>query len=101
MRQLEAHLAVFVEATQMRSSYCSPRWPTGEVAVSVAGSAAQPRGRAGLPQITFRGLRQSFVAILVVARCNVREVSEWAGHNNVAFTLTRYTASSSKTARTG
>ena len=62
----------------MRSSYCSARWPTGEVAVSVAGSAAQPRGRAGLPQITFRGLRQSFVAILVVARCNVREVSEWA-----------------------
>ena len=78
MRQLEAHLAVFVEATQMRSSYCSARWPTGEVAVSVAGSAAQPRGRAGLPQITFRGLRQSFVAILVVARGNVREVSEWA-----------------------
>ena len=30
------------------------------------------------------------MAILVVARCNVREVSEWAGHNNVAFTLTRY-----------
>ncbi len=28
--------------------------------------------------------------MLVVARCNVREVSEWAGHNNVAFTLTRY-----------
>jgi integrase len=74
----------------MRSSYCSARWPTGKVAVSVAGSAAQPRGRAGLPQITFRGLRQSFVAMLVVARCNVREVSEWAGHNNVAFTLTRY-----------
>jgi hypothetical protein len=24
------------------------------------------------------------------AGCNVREVSEWAGHNNVAFTLTRY-----------
>ena len=45
---------------------------------SVAGSAAQLRGRAGLPQITFRGLRQSFVAILAVARCNVREVSEWA-----------------------
>jgi hypothetical protein len=28
--------------------------------------------------------------MLVVARCNVREVSEWAGHNNVAFTLTQY-----------
>ena len=35
-------------------------------------------------------LRHSFVAILVAAACNVREVSEWAGHNSVAFTLTRY-----------
>jgi hypothetical protein len=26
----------------------------------------------------------------VTAGCNVREVSEWAGHNSVAFTLTRY-----------
>jgi integrase len=46
--------------------------------------------RAGLPGITFHGLRHSFVAILVAAGCNVREVSEWAGHNSVAFTLTRY-----------
>jgi hypothetical protein len=28
--------------------------------------------------------------IMVVAACNVREVSDWAGHNSVAFTLTRY-----------
>ena len=40
--------------------------------------------------MTFHGLRHSFVAILVAAGCNVREVSEWAGHNNVAFTLTCY-----------
>ena len=26
----------------------------------------------------------------MAAGCNVRDVSEWAGHNNVAFTLTRY-----------
>ena len=26
----------------------------------------------------------------MAAGCNVREVSEWAGHNSVAFTLTRY-----------
>jgi hypothetical protein len=32
----------------------------------------------------------AFVAIMVAAGCNVREVSEWAGHNSVAFTLTRY-----------
>ncbi|HET9649629.1 MAG TPA: hypothetical protein VFP34_15560 [Microlunatus sp.] len=35
-------------------------------------------------------MRHRFVAILVAAGCNVREVSEWAGHRNVAFTLTRY-----------
>lgn len=35
-------------------------------------------------------MRHSFVAILVAAGCNVREVSEWAGHNSVACTLTRY-----------
>jgi hypothetical protein len=46
--------------------------------------------RAGIPSITFHGLRHSFVAILVAAGCNVREVSEWAGHNSVAFTLSRY-----------
>ena len=46
--------------------------------------------RAGLDGITFHGLRHSFVAIMVAAGCNVREVSEWAGHNSVAFTLTRY-----------
>lgn len=45
--------------------------------------------RAGLGEISFHGLRHSFVAILVAAGCNVREVSEWAGHNSVAFTLTR------------
>ena len=46
--------------------------------------------RAGIPSITLHGLRHSFVAILVAAGCNVREVSEWAGHHSVAFTLTRY-----------
>jgi integrase len=46
--------------------------------------------RAGIPNVTYHGLRHSFVAILVAAGCNVREVSEWAGHNSVAFTLTRY-----------
>ena len=33
--------------------------------------------RAGIPSITFHGLRHSFVAILVAAGCNVREV--WSG----------------------
>jgi integrase len=46
--------------------------------------------RAALGGLTFHGLRHSFVAILVDAGCNVREVSEWAGHSSVASTLTRY-----------
>jgi integrase len=46
--------------------------------------------RTRLGAVTFHGLRHSFVAILVAAGCNVREVSEWAGHNSVVFTLTRY-----------
>ena len=46
--------------------------------------------QAGLDGIHFHGLRHSFVAIPVAAGCIVREVSEWAGHNSVAFTLTRY-----------
>jgi integrase len=45
---------------------------------------------AKLSGVTFHNLRHSFVAILVATGCNVREVSEWAGHNSVAFTLTRY-----------
>ena len=46
--------------------------------------------RTGLDDITFHALRHIFVAIMVAAGCNVREVSEWAGHNSVAFTLTRH-----------
>jgi integrase len=46
--------------------------------------------KAGLEGVTFHGLRHSFVAIMVAAGCNVREVSEWAGHGSVGFTLTRY-----------
>ena len=44
------------------------------VARRVGQSAA---ARAALPGVTFHGLRHSFVAILMAAGCNVREVSEW------------------------
>ena len=35
-------------------------------------------------------LRHSFVAILTAAGANAKEVSTWAGHSSVAFTLDRY-----------
>lgn len=40
---------------------------------------------AGLEGFTFHGLRHSFVSVLVAAGCNVREVSEWAGHNSLGL----------------
>ena len=53
--------------------------------------------RAGLGDITFHGLRPASSPSWS-RRGNLREVSEWAGHNSVAFTLTR-TAACSRTAR--
>ena len=90
MRQLELHLEQFVDSDADALVFTAPRG--GPLRRSLFSRRVwQPAARrAGLPDITFHGLRHSFVAILVAAGCNVREVSEWAGHNNVAFTLTRY-----------
>ena len=90
MQRLEAQLEQFV-----------PQHPEALVFTSPMGGPLvrsrftrrvwRPATRAaGLAGVTFHGLRHSFVAILVDAGCNVREVSEWAGHNSVAATLTRY-----------
>jgi integrase len=89
MRRLELHLSEFVEPTSDALVFTAPAggplfraWGRAVLLPAVL--------RAGLDDITFHGLRHSFVAIMVAAGCNVREVSEWAGHNSVAFTLTRY-----------
>jgi integrase len=89
MRQLEQHLSEFVDPTAdalvfTASAGCPLFRSWGRAVLRPAVL------RAGLDDITFHGLRHSFVAIMVAAGCNVREVSEWAGHNSVAFTLTRY-----------
>ena len=90
MRRLDEHLATYVAAeadalvftavgggSLFRGSFGRDVWRPAATA-------------AGLDGVTFHGLRHSFVAILVAAGCNVREVSEWAGHSSVAFTLSRY-----------
>jgi integrase len=90
MRRLEEHLVAYVaaepEALVFTASKGGPLF-RGTFTRGIWRPAVQ---RAGLTAITYHGLRHSFVAILVAAGCNVREVSEWAGHNSVAFTLTRY-----------
>jgi integrase len=89
MRRLELHLSEFVEPTSEALVFTAPAG--GPLFRSWGRTVLRPAVlRAGLDEITFHGLRHSFVAIMVAAGCNVREVSEWAGHNSVAFTLTRY-----------
>lgn len=89
MQRLEQHLDHYVGASP--DSLVFTATGGGPLFRSWGQTALAPAvKRAGLDGITFHGLRHSFVAILVAAGCNVREVSEWAGHNSVAFTLTRY-----------
>ena len=89
MRRIEQHLDDHVEAAS--DSLVFTALNGGPLYRSWGQKVLQPAvASAGLPGITFHGLRHSFVAIMVAAGCNVREVSEWAGHNSVAFTLTRY-----------
>ena len=89
MRRLELHLSKLVEPTSDALVFTAPAG--GPLFRSWGRAVLRPAVlRAELDDITFHGLRHSFVAIMVAAGCNVREVSEWAGHNSVAFTLTRY-----------
>jgi integrase len=89
MRRLEQHLSEFVDPTSDALVFTAPAG--GPLFRAWGRIILRPAVlRAGLDEITFHGLRHSFVAIMVAAGCNVREVSEWAGHNSVAFTLTRY-----------
>lgn len=90
MRRIEQHLAEFVQPEADALVFTAPGGGPLRRSLFARRAWAPAVKRAGLADITFHGLRHSFVAILVAAGCNVREVSEWAGHSNVAFTLTRY-----------
>lgn len=79
-----------VKPGTVRAIAIGPNWPR-QLFRSFGRQVGHPAVRwAGIGHVTYHGLRHSFVAILVAAGCNVRQVSEWAGHNSVAFTLTRY-----------
>jgi integrase len=89
MRRLEEHLLEFADGSSDAMVFTAPGG--GPLFRAWGRTLLRPAAiRANLHDITFHGLRHSFVAIMVAAGCNVREVSEWAGHNSVAFTLTRY-----------
>jgi integrase len=89
MRRLEEHLLEFADGSADALVFTAPGG--GPLFRSWGRNVLRPPAlRANLDDLTFHSLRHSFAAIMVAAGCNVREVSEWAGHNNVAFTLTRY-----------
>jgi integrase len=88
MRRLEEHLLEYVDGSADSLVFTAPG---GGPLFRVWGRRVlRPAAIRSNLDITFHGLRHSFVAIMVAAGCNVREVSEWSGHNSVAFTLTRY-----------
>lgn len=82
------------------SSFVSP--PAD--ALLFTGLADQPLRRAGfrrtwwmpatlavdLEGLRFHDLRHTYVSLLIRAGANPKEVSTWAGHSSVAFTLDRY-----------
>ncbi|WP_232506541.1 tyrosine-type recombinase/integrase [Microlunatus flavus] len=89
MRRIQEHLDEHVDGSPESLVFTAPGG--GPLFRAWSQNTLAPAARrAGLEGLTFHGLRHSFVAIMVAAGCNVREVSEWAGHNSVAFTLTRY-----------
>ncbi len=45
---------------------------------------------AGLEGLRFHDMRHTYVSLLIRAGANRKEVSTWAGHSTVAFTLDRY-----------
>jgi integrase len=45
---------------------------------------------AGLDGLRVHDLRHTYVSLMIAAGVNPKEVSTWAGHSTVAFTLDRY-----------
>jgi hypothetical protein len=46
--------------------------------------------KAGLDGLRIHDLRHTYVSLMVAAGANPKEVSTWAGHSSVSFTLDRY-----------
>lgn len=90
MAELEQHLAENVEPGPDALVFTSPSggpvsrstfWPqVWKPAVTAA----------GLDGLRIHDLRHTYVSLMVAAGANPKEVSTWAGHSTVSFTLDRY-----------
>jgi integrase len=72
MGELEAHLAAFVAPEPDALVFTAPQGGPLRRSLFSRRVWRPAAERAGLPGVTFHGLRHSFVAILVAAGCNVR-----------------------------
>jgi integrase len=90
VREVERHLIDYVAAgpealvfTSLTGNplYRGTFWP----------SVWKPAVRAaGLDGLRIHDLRHTYVSLMVAAGANPKEVSTWAGHSSVSFTLDRY-----------
>jgi integrase len=46
--------------------------------------------KAGLDGLRIHDLRHTYMSLMIAAGANPKEVSTWAGHSSVSFTLDRY-----------
>jgi integrase len=90
MAELEHHLGEYVApaaesliftSTTGNPVYRGTFWP------SVWKPAVKKAGLAGL---RIHDLRHTYVSLMIAAGANPKEVSTWAGHSSVSFTLDRY-----------
>lgn len=90
MREVEQHLAAHVgpeaDALVFTASHGGPLFR----ATFWRHHWSPATKAAGLDGLRIHDLRHSFVSIMVAAGANPKEVSQWAGHSSVAFTLDRY-----------
>lgn len=90
MREVEQHLGEYVGPGPDALIFTSPTgnplyrgtfWPSvWKPAITAA----------GLDGFRIHDLRHSYVSLMVAAGANPKEVSVWAGHSSVSFTLDRY-----------
>jgi integrase len=90
MAEIELHLGEYVQpgadallftSTTGGPLYRGTFWP------SVWKPAVK---KAGLDGLRVHDLRHTYVSLMIAAGANPKEVSTWAGHSSVAFTLDRY-----------
>jgi integrase len=90
MREVEQHLTDYVEPGPDALIFTAPTGGRCIGARSGRRRGSRPFGKPGQEGLRIHDLRHSYVSLMVAAGANPKEVSSWAGHSSVSFTLDRY-----------